>query len=101
MSVKEIVPRKIVAAAQRFHGYILVGVRHFDPLMNATLDLSTEINELYHKSLRDSSLEAGFVDQWGVFVDRKEALAIVLASGQPFYPNRNGCTDELYSEGVW
>lgn len=43
----------------------------------------------------------GFVDQYGVFVDRRTAMGIVLESGQPFNIQRNGGDiRELFSEGI-
>lgn len=46
--------------------------------------------------------EQGFIDQWGCFYTRTEAMQAVKASGQPFNIKRNGGNDdELYSEGLY
>ena len=94
------VVRKIVTAATLYHGVLLVGVRHFDPLMQCTIKrfgLAGAFN------LDDKQYEhaQGFVDQYGVFCDRVESMQIVKDSGQPFDIKRNGGSDdELYSEGI-
>jgi hypothetical protein len=71
----------------------LVGARHFDSVMKAQAKLMGVTNYGSHRS--------GFIDQFGDFYDRKEALAIVKASGQPFNAERNGSDDELFSEGLY
>lgn len=99
-------PRKVVCAANRItmkDGRVitLVGVRHWDPLMHEQADAHGIANRKERVSQRVSE-EQGFLDQWRVFMDRKEAMQVVLASGQPFDMERNGGSgDELYSEGVW
>lgn len=46
--------------------------------------------------------EQGFIDNFGIFMDRVEALAVAKASGQPLDMKRNGGSgDELYSEGLY
>lgn len=97
-------PRKVVCAANRItfkDGRVvtLVGIRHWDPLMREQADwigLKESGRSVIEKE------EQGFLDQWRVFMDREEAMQVVLASGQPFDIGRNGGSgQELYSEGVW
>lgn len=97
-------PRKVVCAANRItfkDGRVvtLVGIRHWDPLMREQADwigLKESGRSVIEKE------EQGFLDQWRVFMDREEAMQVVLASGQPFDLERNGGSGlELYSEGVW
>lgn len=98
----QVFPRKVVMAANRLtleDGRILtlVGVRHWDPLMRD----QANAYGLTDRSIVKSE-EQGFLDQWRVFMDRKEAMHVVRTSGQPFDIERNGgSADELYSEGVW
>lgn len=74
---------------------LLVGARHFDSQMrNQMANLGIRAGEW-------SKGESGFIDQFGYFHDRKEALKIVLENGQPFDPERNGSDDELFSEGLY
>lgn len=92
------VKRKIVCAANLYHGVLLLGVRHFDHLMNYTIK---RLDEKVLES-QDFEHEQGFVDQYGVFCDRTEAMQIVKDCGQPFNLQRNGGDDsELFSEGVY
>jgi hypothetical protein len=46
--------------------------------------------------------DQGFIDQWGQFYTRREAMRVVKESGQPFNLERNGSQDEkLFSEGLY
>ena len=90
------VKRKIVCSANLYHGVLLLGVRHFDPIMHYSIKrLNTTVESQQYEH------EQGFIDQYGVFCDRVEAMQIVKDSGQPFDIQRNGGSDtELYSEGI-
>ena len=93
------VTRRIVCAACLHTGALIIGVRHWCPIMHMTAKKMgiTKNSELLSKF----SYVEGFIDQYGVFVDRVEAMQIVLASGQPFFAERNGGSGkELYSEGI-
>lgn len=92
--------RVVVCAANRIAddkkhaGLIIPANRHHSPTMNA---LYTALG------LKGGHDDQGFIDQWGQFMDRKEALKVAMSSGQPFDVERNGCgnpPDELYSEGI-
>ena len=46
--------------------------------------------------------EQGFLDQYGVFMDREEAMQVAIDSGQPLDMKRNGTPEnELFSEGLY
>ena len=84
----------VVCAANRLpNGVILCGARHWDGVMHKQAD-AMEINGFANE-------DQGFIDQFGDFLTRKEALKIVLENGQPFNAERNGSKDELYSEGLY
>lgn len=92
--------RVVVCAANRIvdgkphAGLIIPANRHHSPTMNA---LYTALG------IKGGFDDQGFIDQWGQFMDRKEALKVAMSSGQPFNVERNGCgnpPDELYSEGI-
>lgn len=93
--------RRVVAAATKCifnwgEERVVVGVRHFDDHMTKHIKLLQAI----HGERVDE--EQGFVDQYGVFMSRTEAMQVVKESGQPFSFERNGHQDdELFSEGVW
>lgn len=61
------IKRQVVCAANRYGEIIILGVRHHCPLMNKMLDLA---------GINGFTKEQGFVDQWGNFMDRVEALYI-------------------------
>ncbi len=92
------VDQYIVSAACKFGPVILCGARHFDSVMRTQIDAmggSKALRKLH------GSEDQGFIDQFGTYLSREDALAIVLANGQRFNPERNGSTDELYSEGLY
>lgn len=93
-------PRKVVASAVKCifkdgTERLVIGVRHWDNLMAEQYIL---LKEKFGSRIDE---DQGFIDQYRVFLGRVEALQVVMESGQPFNPRRNGATDELYSEGVW
>ena len=85
---------RIVCAACLIDGVIFTGARHYDKVMLDQL-------RLWGPMYRTKPARQGFIDQFGKFYDRKEALEVVLKSGQPFDEKRNGSKDVLYSEGVY
>ena len=83
----------MVCAANRNKktGHILCGARHWDEIMRSQI-----------KIVQGMDWEQGFIDQWGRFYNRKDAMRAVLESGQPFDAERNGGNGEdLYSEGLY
>lgn len=86
-------PEHIVCAANRMSdGTILCGARHWDTIMQ---------DQARKLGITNGAHEQGFINQFGEFRTRKEALEIVLANGQKFDPERNGANDQLYSEGLY
>jgi len=85
-------PRRIVCAANRLRsGLIVCGARHHDRIMNAQI-----------QAANDDSLgeEQGFIDQFGTFVTREDALIIARAREQI----RRRCGGDkiaLYSENLY
>lgn len=89
-------PRQhIVCAANRQGRFIVLGARHFDKLMN------DQIGRIPSYLIRSDKWEQGFIDQFGDFLTREEAMLIVVINGQPFNEKRNGCKSPLYSEGLY
>ena len=92
--------RIVVCAANRYHGeYIFLGARHFDRLMTHA------IIEADKTKLIDTSRgwpEQGFIDQHGVYMDRKEALIVATAAGQiNTQRTKTNPLDELFSEDLY
>ena len=86
--------RQVVCSAVFVSGApsLVVGVRHYDTLMRLQLSAIG--------GLDDSSDVQGFVDQFGVFLTRQEAMLVVKESGQPFKPEHCHSETDLYSEGI-
>lgn len=85
---------KVVCAANRLNdGTIICGARHWDDIMRNVADKII--------GTRKADAEQGFINQFGVFLTRKEAMSVVRASGQPFNQDRNGSCDSLFSEGLY
>ena len=84
----------VVCAANKLpSGVILCGARHWDKIMRAQCDAIGE------KGGREKQ---GFIDQFGEFLTREEAMEIVKENGQPFNMERNGSGDVvLFSEGLY
>lgn len=89
--------RFVVCAAVKYGEDIVVaGARHFDRVMHSQLDQMV-LDEA------DGFIE-GFIDQFGVFMDRSEAYQIALAGGQinkrRLKTGNQGST-ELFSEDLY
>jgi hypothetical protein len=87
----------VVCAACRVYGVVFCGARHWDKVMGKQLDaMSSEYRETMPRNE-----EQGFINQFGEFLTREEAMRIVKENGQPFDKDRNGDDKELYSEGLY
>lgn len=89
--------RFVVCAANRYGTVIIASARHHDPLMNAQI-----------KAFRAAGLipekkgEQGFIDQWGVFMDRFEALGVAIRAGQlNVRRKKSPPEDRLFSEDLY
>lgn len=85
-------PTIVCAACKLPSGVILAGARHWDEIMCAQADAMGE---------RGGNEEQGFIDQFGTFHSREEAMRIVLENGQPFNKERNVGDKVLFSEGLY
>jgi len=90
--------RKIVCSAIRqtykTEVIIVVGRRHWDATMHATLDrLNAHLSP-------PSFWDQGFIDQKGVFLNREEAWIVAEAAGQ-IIRRVGGDGIELYSENLY
>ena len=81
----------IVCAACENKGAIITGARHWDKIMRD--NPLAEIEGVWKQ---------GFIDQWGRFYNRIDAMEAVIDSGQPFNQKRNGVEGlGLFSEGLY
>lgn len=87
--------RSVVCAANKYGDLIFTGVRHYCPVMvfnMAAYDI---------KALRQQHGEVqGFIDQHGVFMDRKEAAIVAKESGQ-LARYGNVLPEMLFSEDLY
>lgn len=72
--------RFVVCAACRYGDLVIAGVRHYDMVMHSQLKYIKE-DKLFDFEVAGKA-EQGFLDQFGVFMDRKEAYEVALAAGQ-------------------
>ncbi|WP_368755048.1 hypothetical protein [Klebsiella oxytoca] len=99
--VNEKITRRVVCAANQYESKIggnplvFIGVRHYCPIMRHS------ISQLL--SVIDRATEVqGFVDQFGVFMDRKEALKVAKEAGQLNVARiKTWPDDELFSEDLY
>lgn len=101
MQDDNLVVRRVVCAACRSTSggeeVIVAGARHFDSVMVSQVKFFDDYIES-----QIEPWEQGFIDQFGVFMDRREAMAVAKASGQEINFKRNGSDPtELYSEGLY
>lgn len=87
----------VVCAANKFEDIIICGARHWDHIMNDQFDLMKKADP----TLSGPKFEQGFIDQFGAFLTREEAMNIVKENGQPFDIDRNGGDGVLFSEGLY
>lgn len=87
--------RYVVCAANKYSNLVFIGVRHFCPVMRfnmTTYDIP---------ALRKVHGEVqGFIDQFGVFMDRKEAAIVARDSGQLARYGEN-FPEVLFSEDLY
>jgi hypothetical protein len=90
--------RKVVCAAIRADdGDILVGIRHYSTDMHKQIDARHDGDKFKHRHDQDQ----GFVDQWGVYMTRKEAMVVARDAEQQINFKRNIDKLLLYSEGLY
>lgn len=85
--------RRVVCAAVLFEdGSLIIGPRHFDKTMH---------DQISSRCLRGTDMdhEQGFIDQHGVFMDRKEAYIVATMANQLIRPAFQ--PDILFSENMY
>lgn len=91
--------RRVVCAAirHRTSGDIILGPRHFDLTMHAQIENYKLIFEEWNKA------EQGFIDTWGTFLTREEALQRAIECEQlgPHNPKKCYPPHKLFSEDLY
>lgn len=89
--------QRVVCAACRWNGVVVLGARHLDPQMRSTMKmLFPDVDNIGIKF----SKEQGFIDQWNNYLTRRQALEIATRKNQMF----RRCGDDeirLYSENLY
>lgn len=86
----------VVCAACKKGSTIVAGARHFDSVMRSQFKAMNEPIP-YGKDW-----EQGFIDQFGEFLTRENAMTIAKAAGQKVDPKGCGYSKTiLYSEGLY
>lgn len=93
--------RRVVCAANKYDcdyggiDMIFIGVRHFCPIMRQNMEPHKDFIK------RESEVQ-GFIDQFGVFMDRKQALQVAREAGQLNIARIKTWPDnELFSEDLY
>jgi hypothetical protein len=77
---------------------MLVGPRHFDKTM---CDQFQKMHEVGKAPDPEAETMQGFLDQFGAFMDRKEALAVAIEAGQIDLAKKSPPSDRLFSEDLY
>lgn len=88
--------RRIVCAAMINQGIIVLGARHYDKLMHEHINLLKKSGGSWNKAAETQ----GFIDQWGNFINREDALIVALAAGQRI-KRCGGDENCLYSDNLY
>ena len=92
-------PQQVVVCAAVFDeksGTLILGARHWDKVMHNHYEALPEADRP-----RAPRMLQGFIDQFGVFLTREDALQIARASGQLLNPEFERCHKKLFSEDLY
>lgn len=96
------IKRFIVCAANRYTTnqgeVVVIGVRHYYPIMRKFI-YAVQFEQ--GEKLLMQSGDQGFIDQWGNWISREDALFIAESNGQYINYESNGSTTKLFSEGLY
>lgn len=92
--------RVVVCAACKYEDLIIAGARHFDSVMHS--QLRALANAGISKEKLGKPPIQGFIDQFGKFMDRVEALEVAEKAGQlNTRRSKTNPTTELFSEDLY
>ena len=101
----------IIAHSVLKDGYVVIATnRHGGIFTNDILRAMRDIDEeqVIHNHADPSTIKfqykeaQGFIDQFGNYYTRAQAMAVIRFNGQPYIHERNGhATEELTSEGIY
>lgn len=94
--------RVVCAANRNQFGEIVLGARHHDSLMNVNIKRLDGYNKHAAFQCLTNHWEQGFIDQFGRFMNRKEAMVVALKANQVnIHSDKCPITDELFSENLY
>ena len=85
--------RRVVCAANRYKEHIILGVRHWDTIM------VKRAKEILGADIHGAEWEQGFINTWGEFLTREEALKVAIHNNQMIREPYNDT--ELFSENLY
>ncbi len=106
MKDNRISPRIVCAAMLMNDGQVILGIRHYSPEMRVTLRriygrglrlFGRWVIKPYHLKVK----EEGFIDQFGKFYNREDALTIALENNQIIRDKDKLDSGELFSENLY
>ena len=98
------VTRVIVCAANKYGDFIVHGARHYSVGMHFTINmLGKEALMTYAEECGgyDIGRDQGFIDQYGTYYSRADAMKLCLENGQPLDFERGPKGPLLYSEHLY
>ena len=89
--------RKIVCAACKKGDLILASARHWDDVMRK------QAQSIGLGKGGMANFSQGFIDQYGIYLSRQDAMKVALSAGQDIDIERGcgGSSTTLYSEGLY
>jgi len=95
----------VVCAACMYEGIIVTGARHWDKVMRTQYDMSTRAAfwDQWNCVPAMGEYAQGFINQFGDFLTRKEAMQVVLANTQSLRTPREKLDPNgiLFSEDLY
>lgn len=98
------VQRTIVCAANKYGDFIVHGARHYSVGMHFTIDLvGKDALMAYAEECGgyDIDRDQGFIDQYGTYWSRSDAMQLCLQQGRPLDFKRGPDAKDLFSEHLY
>jgi hypothetical protein len=96
--ITNLADQRIVCAAMRKDDIVIVGARHYDKVMRATIELISAVDNQWAYS---SLVVQGFIDQYGTFLDRSQAFIVAERQNQIRRLCGSESSQKLYSENLY
>lgn len=87
----------VVCAACRYCDLLICGARHWDEVMRNQLEALTNLGS----EIKAGNFEQGFINQFGEFLTREEAVPVAKESGQRLRADKDKIGGALFSEDLY